>query len=377
MVPENKEDLRIFLKENYGAAHLENITPYKRVQKALNHEEPDRVPFDFWAVPEIEKRLQKHLGVNNKEKVRKLLGSDCRKVSPDYVGPAPIKRQDGTYVDQWGTVRKKVKNNSGGVYEEYAEYPLAEAKTPAEIKNWQGWPVIEHWNFSSLKNKIKKINKETRYHIRLELGGIFELSWGLYGMQNFLTDLITEPELPCAVMDKFTELFISIAQKSLEKAGESIDLVYTYDDIGMQSNLLISKDMWRRYVLPRHKKLNEVIKSYSLPIMYHSCGAIYNLIKEFKDEMGIDVLNPLQPGAEGMNMFKIKKNFGDELSFHGAIDLQETLPRGKKSDVESEVKSRCEVLGENGGYICAPAHHIQADTPIENIVTMYTTDREI
>ena len=377
MDQENKRNLRTFLKENYGSSHYEKITPYERVQIALNHEEPDRVPFDFWAVPEIKERLKKFLEVDNTEKVLELLGSDCRKVSPDYVGPAPVFKNNGSYIDQWGTVRKKIKNRSGGVYEEYAEYPLADAESPAEIKNWQGWADIEHWDFSSLQEKIEIINQDARYHIRLELGGIFELSWGLYGLQNFLTDLINRPELPCAVMDKFTDLFISIAQRSLERAKDSIDLIYTYDDVGMQSNLLISKKMWRNFILPRHKKLNEVIKSYSLPIMYHSCGAIYPLIKELKNEMGIDILNPLQPKAAGMNMRRIKSNFGDELSFHGAIDLQETLPRGEKSDVRAEVRSRCEVLGKNGGYICAPAHHIQADTPLENIITMYTTEREI
>src|SRR6056297_14614 len=279
----------------------------------------------------------------------------------------------------FGLIRKEVQYK-GGVYHEYAEYPLAEAATPNEIREWDGWPDISHWDFSFLSDKIDRINKKTRYHIRypfFELGGIFELSWGLYGMENFLIDLIDKPELPCAIMDKYTELFISIADKALKKASDKIDVVYTYDDIGMQNNLLMSRDMWKKYILPRHKRLNKVIKKYSVPIMYHSCGAVYDIIPDLIEEMGINILNPLQPRAKGMNLEKIKNNFGDQIGFHGGIDLQETLPYGSRKDVRREVRSRCKVLGQGAGYICAPAHHIQADTPVENIIEMYTTERKV
>jgi len=371
------EDIKEYLHQSYGLAHQESITPYERVEMALNHKKPDRVPFDFWAVPEIEEKMKELLEADDLEEVYRLLGIDCRRIVPDYNGPAPIKREDGSYVDRWGTVRKEIENSSGGIYEEYAEFPLENCDSVDEIKDWPGWPDIEDWDFSGLEEKISAINEDTRYHIRLELGGIFELSWGLYGFAGFLTDLIERPELPLAVMDKFTELFCEMAERSLKAAGDSIDMVYTYDDVGTQSNLLISKKMWREFLLPRHQRLNEVIKSYSVPIMYHSCGAIYPLISELREDMGIDILNPLQPGAEGMDMERIKDNFGSQLSFHGGIDLQETLPRGSREDVRDEVRERCEILGRGGGYICAPAHHIQADTPLENIIALYTTPREL
>jgi uroporphyrinogen decarboxylase len=111
--------------------------------------------------------------------------------------------------------------------------------------------------------------------------------------------------------------------------------------------------------------------------MYHSCGAIYPLIGALADELGIDVLNPLQPRAAGMDAARIKREFGDRLSFYGAVDIQHTLPRGTPQEVQAEVQERCRVLGRGGGYICASAHYIQADTPLENIVAMYTTPREL
>jgi uroporphyrinogen decarboxylase len=111
--------------------------------------------------------------------------------------------------------------------------------------------------------------------------------------------------------------------------------------------------------------------------MYHSCGAVYPFIADFVDEMGIDVLNPLQPRAAGMDMSRIKTEFGDRLSFHGAIDIQQTLPHSTPEQVQAEVRERCQVLGQRGGYICASAHYIQADTPLANIIAMYTTPREL
>jgi uroporphyrinogen decarboxylase len=134
--------------------------------------------------------------------------------------------------------------------------------------------------------------------------------------------------------------------------------------------------MWRKYILPRHQRLNQVIKSYNLKILYHSCGAIYPLIKPLVEELRIDVLNPLQPRAAMMDMEKIKTEFGQKIAFHGGIDLQHTMAHGTPEDVHSEVASRIAVLGKNGGYICTTAHYIQADTPLENVIALYTAPRK-
>jgi uroporphyrinogen decarboxylase len=165
----------------------------------------------------------------------------------------------------------------------------------------------------------------------------------------------------------------------IEAAEGLLDMVYTYDDIGIQGGLLMSPRMWRNYILPRHQRLNAAIRAarYPVKIMYHSCGAIYPLIGALIDEMGIDVLNPLQPRAAGMDAARIKSEFGQRLSFHGAIDIQHTLPHGTPEEVQAEVRERCAILGQGGGYICTSAHYLQADTPLENVVALYTTGREI
>jgi uroporphyrinogen decarboxylase len=220
--------------------------------------------------------------------------------------------------------------------------------------------------------------------LRYEVGGIFEWSWGLRGFERFLLDLVKNPDVACAIMDRFTDIYIENAVRVIEAAGGLLDMVYTYDDVGIQNGPLMSPRLWRQYILPRHQRLNAAIRTATrtrpVKIMYHSCGAVYPFIAAFVDEMGIDILNPLQPRAAGMDMARIKAEFGDRLSFHGAIDIQHTLPHGTPGEVRAEVRERCQVLGgqrPGGGYICASAHYIQADTPLENIVAMYTTQREI
>ncbi|MFQ6016551.1 MAG: uroporphyrinogen decarboxylase family protein, partial [Anaerolineae bacterium] len=304
-LPTEPAEVRVFLEDHYGRPEAVPIAPRQRVEMALRHEEPDRVPFDFWAVPEVWDALRGYLGVEAEEDVLRLLGADCRLVAPDYVGPAPRLQPDGTYYDAWGTHRRRV-SNPFSTYEEYASFPLAEAQTVAEVETWDGWAKPEHWDVTNLKDKIRALNRETRYHIRYEVGGIFEWSWGLYGFEHFLMDLVQRPEVPCAIMDCFTDLYIANVTRVLEAADGLIDMVYTYDDVGIQTGLMMSEAMWREFILPRHQRLNAAIRQYPAKIMYHSCGAVYPLIGALAGEMGIDVLNPLQPRAAGMDLARIK-----------------------------------------------------------------------
>jgi uroporphyrinogen decarboxylase len=363
-----------FLESHYGRPGTGVLTPRSRVIAAIERLDTDRVPFDFWAVPEVYAALRHYLGVETDEQVLRLLGVDCRLVAPDYVGPAPCIQPDGTYFDAWSTHRRQVAN-AFSTYDEYASFPLAHAQTVADVETWQGWPDPGHWDTGSLKDKILALNRELPYHIRYEVGGIFEWAWGLYGLERFLVDLKRRPELPCAIMDCFTDLYIANVTRVLEAAGGLIDVFYTYDDVGIQSGLMLSPQMWRAFILPRHQRLNAVIRRYPVKIMYHSCGAVYPLIGAFAGEMGIDVLNPLQPRAAGMDPARIKREFGAQLTFHGAIDIQHTLPYGSPAEVQAEAQERCRVLGWGGGYICAPAHYVQADTPLENILALYTARR--
>ena len=149
-----------------------------------------------------------------------------------------------------------------------------------------------------------------------------------------------------------------------------IDGVFVGDDFGTQQGLLISPEMWRKYVKTRYKKLISVIKSYGLKYCHHSCGGIRPIIPDLI-EIGIDVLHPIQPLAAGMNNKELSREFGKELTFYGGIDEQRTLPNGSPEDVKREVRERINTLGKYGGYIVAPSHAFQPDTPMENVIAVY------
>jgi len=375
-------ELRAYLEAHYGRPEDAALSPWERVEMALDHREPDRVPFDFWAVPEVWENLRLALGLDGDfptadERVLRLLGIDCRMVVPRYAGSKARELPDGTYIDAWGTHRRQVSNEFSS-YGEYASHPLAEAETVSDVIGWD-WASPDDWDVSGVAEQCAKLNQSVRYHLRYEVGGIFEWAWGLRGFERFLLDLAEAPEIACAIMDRFTDIYVENTLRVIEAAAGQLDMVYTYDDVGIQNGLLMSPRMWRRTILPRHQRLNAAIRSarYPVKIMYHSCGAVFPLIGPFVDEMGIDVLNPLQPRAAGMDMARIKAEFGDRLSFHGAIDIQHTLPHGTPEAVRAEVRERCRLLGRGGGYICTSSHHIQADTPLENIVALYTTAREL
>lgn len=371
---ENGIEAREALRELYGHPEREAMSPYERVEAALAHKEPDRVPFDFWAVSETIQKLKAYLGAETDEEMLRLLGVDCRIVRPEYTGPEPETLPDGTFYTVSGSHRRKV-SNEFSTYHEYASFPLSEAKTRAEVETWPRWPKSEDYDWDGLAGQIDALNRETRYHIRYDVGGIFESAWGLYGLDRFLIDLHENPDVPCAIMDCYTDYMIGNVHQLMRAARGKIDWVYTYDDVAMQDRLLMSPAMWRKYILPRHQRLNRVIKSYGLKILYHSCGSIYKLIGPLIDEMGIDVLNPLQPRAKDMEFERIKREFGERISFHGGIDLQYTLPYGTVEEVRDEVVRACRTLGLGGGYICTSAHYIQADVPVENIISMYTAPR--
>ena len=368
------EDVRKLLLNSYGDPGKSPISPHQRVDDTIHQRQPDQVPFDFWAVPEVWTSLKNYLNEASDEGILRLFGIDCRIVEPDYIGPKPRVLPDGTFKNILGSHRRKV-SNEFSVYEEYASYPLAEARTKAEVENWPGWPKSSYWNWASVVSKIEKLNSDVQYYIRYDVGGIFESAWGLYGLDRFLTGLYDRQDVTCAIMDCYTDYMVDNVNHLMDQAKGLIDIVYTYDDIAIQNSLMMSRGMWRKFILPRHQRLNATIKKHGLKILYHSCGAIYPLISDLIQEMGIDVLNPLQPRAAGMDMARIKAEFGGQIAFHGGIDLQETMPFGSPDDVRHEVSERIRILGKGGSYICTTAHYIQADTPIENIIALYTAVR--
>lgn len=348
------------------------LLPRERVLKALAHQQTDRVPVDFWATPEVWDKVKAHLNLQDDEAVLQKLEIDIRAVQPDYAGPQLRKEADGSFFDAMG-VHRRIVHNEFCSYDEYASAPLGYVEELTDFDSYQYWPKAENYDFAGIAAKVGDLHKT--YYMKLETGGLFEFAWALRGYDQFMMDMILEPEIAHFIMDKITSFWCDYVDAAMQKAGDFYDMVYTYDDVAAQTALLMSKDMWAEFVKPYHQRLNKTIKKYGKTIMYHSCGAVYDLIEDLA-ALPIDVLNPIQPLAKGMDMQKIKNHFGKTLCFHGGIDIQFTLPRGTTEDVATAVRHAIDTLGQNGGYILTSAHHIQADTPVENILKMYEEAKE-
>ena len=178
------------------------------------------------------------------------------------------------------------------------------------------------------------------------------------------------PEIPLYIMERITDVIVENTRQALALAGNDIDIVYFYDDIGAQNGTLISKNMWRRLIKPFHQRIIEVARHAGKLVMYHTDGAIHSMIPELID-MGVDILDPIQPTAKDMIPENLKAEFGDRLSYHGGIDIVRTLPFGTPVEVQNEVRLRARGMGKGGGYILSSSHHIQSDTPLENVLAMY------
>ncbi len=384
------------------------MNPRRRVKTSLLHQEPDRVPVDFLATPEIWQQLAAAIKSHSDpteispyydtswNAVLEFLQIDCRLFSYDQFCQPPTSilhkgatidwfgapsrstpnrmwRQltpAGDYYDIWGR-HTRIVEHSSGAFEEFAGNPLGSEQTISGLKG-HPWPQPDWWDFTQLPRLIKDLFKDNEYHLRFRIGSVFEIAWQLRGLERFLADLAINPSFPHYIMDRLTEIHVENARAVLEQAGDEIDMLYFYDDVATQQSLMISKQMWREFIRPYHAQIIQVANDYQKQVMYHCDGAIAPLIPELID-LGIDVLNPLQIDAKGMEPLKLKEEFGDRICFHGGIDIKTTLPGGSIEDVQSEVRERIKALGANGGYILAGSHHIQSNTPIENIFAMYDT----
>jgi uroporphyrinogen decarboxylase len=368
-----------------------DTSPKDRVNQAIKFQQPDRVPKDFAAVPEIWRKLADYLGTEDRGRILKHLDVDCRIVSYDSfccspdVDPENINMNasqerssmggmwrsplpDGSNLDIWGAHRKRVSNPSGEL-EQFASFPLESAGSIEELSQYR-WPKVDWWDFSNIRAYIESLSDTTNYNIRFRLGSFFETAWSLYNFEKFQLDMLMNPEMPKYVMDRIAEIHVENLRTVLEMAGDLIDIVYFYDDVATQNNLLISPELYEEFILPHHKRVIDLATYYGKPVMMHCCGSVYPLI-ETLIQMGLKILNPIQPSAANMQPEKLIEEFGGRIAFHGGIDVQQFLPSARPEEVKEKVYYTSEILGKQGGYILSGSHHLQADIPLENVLAMY------
>jgi len=345
------------------------------VSEALSHKETYRVPIDYWATEEITAMLCRHFGVASKHEMLEKMGVDLRYVFPNYTGPQLKRYDDGSNEDIW-KVRRRTIRGAEGFYEHTVYSPLSSIKTIEELEDWSP-PSPDWYDYASLRSQCEKYEKYATVFVGDRTNRTCVLHEAIYlrGVQQALIDLLRNPKFTRRLYEKITEFYIEFNKRCFEEAGDLIDVFMMGEDLGTQQGLLVSPETFRKLIKPYLSMHIQLAKRYGIKVMLHSCGAIRKLIPELV-EMKVDILNPIQVRARGMNPAELKREFGDKISFHGAIDIQHTLPHGRPEDVREEVRNRIQTLGKDGGYILCSTHNIQLDTPIENVLAMYDEARK-
>jgi len=357
-----------------------DLTSRQRVLLALDHKSTDRVPMTFAYAgiePVVEKALAHHLGLASPDDVYAhfdcyediaLVGPGFRNPDPDYRGPT-VWRSAGGYDDIWGC-RWEPLDPATGPYD-ISHQPLAEAKDPSDLDR-HTWPTLDWWDWDAIAGRIAHARDRKDYALCVHSGNLWERAWWMRGFENSLFDMIENPDLHHALMERITTFYLDVTKRILEIADGAIDLAFTADDIAGQDGLLLSLPMWEQNIKPYHQRLTKLIHDFGVKVVYHSDGNVMPAVAGLID-MGVDVLQALQFSARGMDPVALKDTYGDRLCFQGGISVQTTLPFGAVEDVRREVRDRIQVLGSGGGYILSPSHTIMPGTPAENVIAMLET----
>ncbi len=335
----------------------------QRALQAINLQEPDRVPLDYWAVPAVTKALKEKFKFSDEENLLEYFNTDFRYVFPVYDGPEPEASLEWNE-DLWRVRRDKVHN-------EVINPPLSKTETPGSLDEYL-WPSPEWYDLEGFSEKCAGLKNYCVVLCDERTNRTSVLHQGIYlrGMENMMTDLALNPSLVHDLFERITDFYLRLNRRIFEAADGGIDVFLAGDDFGTQEGLLLSRKMLKEFVYPHLEKHFSLAHEYGIKVMFHSCGAVREIIPDLI-ELGADILNPLQAGAAGMEPAGLKKEFGDRLCFHGSLDTQNTLPFGSQDDVRSEVRSRINTLSPGGGFILAPTHNFQKNIPLENIIAMY------
>ncbi len=350
-------------------------TSYERMRAAVRHQPADRTPCDFSAEPGTLARLYTYFGIHSLPELLRILGIDRRTVGPRYIGPPLRTFPDGSYetIVSGGPVMKDVPAPAGGVNPTTVVYPWADVNTAADLAGRNGWNGhIDWWDWSTIPAQIDALEDESAYWISAhgDPSGLQHLMMWV-GDERFLLLLAGDPDLAAAMIEQHNRYRLEHALKTLAAGGGRIHELHGGGDYSSQIGLLISPRMFRRYFKDLYLNFYREIKAnFDVEIFFHSCGAVTELIPDLI-EIGVTILDPIQVGARGMEIESLAARFGDQLTFHGGVDIQDLLPHGTENDVRREVRRLIALFANRGGYILAPSHSLQMDTPIGNILAMY------
>jgi len=352
------------------------MTSKERVLVTLAHEEPDRVPINYSANPGIDGRLKAHFGLDagDSRGLSEALGVDFRGVAAPYTGPKL--HQDlperNVLVDTWGIRRRWVEHETGG-YWDYCDFPLKEADKE-EILRWP-MPSPEDYDYGVVKEACRAQANYCVFTGGAGLPDIINSTGMIRTMEQVLVDLALDGEAGLAYIDRKIEVLYELTGRTLEAAQGGVDLLWMGEDLGTQIGPMISLDLFRKHIRPRHQRFVDLAKAFDLPVIIHSCGSSSWAFEDFI-EMGIDAVETLQPEAKDMAPAYLKENFGKQLAFHGCISTAGPVAVGTEQETVEYCRSTLDIMMPGGGYCFAPTHALQDNSPTENVVAMYRVAQE-
>jgi len=349
----------------------------ERILTALAHKQPDRCPTYIWINDDAMQNVTEYLGVGSAEEAEEALGIDKWQAVGlniaypeeclariEALVPPEYKDNPEFYVTQEGRV---VRIHEGASYlEDAVWYPLQDAESVEDLDIYpfpqEEWIEVPE----GLEDEIKRL-KETHHVV---YGGVpqpFKSAWLVRGMHNVLMDYLIRPDLINEMYERIYSFSTAYCVR-LVRAG--VDMIQIVGDLGMQNSLIMSPKVWRKFDKWRLRKMIAKLKGINpdLKIYMHTDGDVSEIIEDLI-EVGIDVLNPIQP--ECMDPVEIKRKYGDRLVLHGAVSLQKTLPFGSPEDVKEEVRYLIKNCNVNGGFVIGPSNVLFKEIPPENIVAMY------
>ncbi|MBN2023579.1 MAG: hypothetical protein JW809_12410 [Pirellulales bacterium] len=356
------------------------MTPRDRVLAALAHVQPDRAPCDYYATPEIHGRLLAHFGLAVRadpkpfffgdNTVAERLGTDIRYIRAPYVGPPMPTFDDGSVMNVWG-VRRRPMANEYGEYAEPVGAPYAAWTTVQQAEAFP-WPDPDWYDYDAVPALCRRYPDcaiaAGDFHVQDFINGV---AFGR-GVEQVLLDIGEENPVYLYLVQKRHDFYLRHVERILDAARGRIDLVLCGDDFGSQRGPLLSPATFDRLFAAKKKEFFDMVHGFGAKVTHHCCGSCRALIPRFI-ECGMDSLQAVQVQAAGMDPYELKRNFGAEIALHGAVDVQGWLQKATVVEIREEVNRLIDEVGRDGGFIIAPSHHIQPDTPLENVLVFYDT----
>ncbi|NLF68264.1 MAG: hypothetical protein GX575_04325 [Candidatus Anammoximicrobium sp.] len=362
------------------------MTPRERVRTAFAHSMPDFTPCDYYATPEIHAALLDYFGLTNlppspqqastplggpgDNVLPERLGTDIRYIAPPYIGPPLSAFDDGSTINLWG-VRRRPMPNQFGEYAEPVGAPYAVWETVEQAAAFP-WPDPDWFDYESLPAIC------ARYPDLAIAAGSFSVQDFINGVafgrgvEQVLIDIALEDPVFLYIVERRHRFYLEHVERILRAARGRIDLVMCGDDFGTQRAPLISAAKFERLFAAKKKELFDLVHSFGAKVTHHCCGSSRALIPQFL-ACGMDALQTIQRQAAGMDPDELKREFGGRLVLHGAVDVQGWLQQASIPEIEREVNRLMDEVGHGGGFVLAPCHQLQPDTPLDHVLAVYRT----